>query len=336
MTMGTLAYVCVSETKGKTKHAVERAVLRADHGIEGDAHAGRGHRQVSILDVADIEGMRRPGLALEPGAFGENLALEGITLSELGLGSRLRIGQSTELTISQIGKPCHTPCAIYAAAGDCIMPRMGLFATVTEGGEVRPGDPVVVVEQVSRSLFQAVVLTISDRCSRGEAEDTAGPAVAAVLDDAGRFHLFRHIILPDEQGVIEECLRHYSDGHRVDLVITVGGTGFSPRDVTPEATRAVVERLAPGLDEAMRAASLAKTPFAMLSRGVSGIRGTTLIVNLPGSERAATENLAVIFPALPHALEKLRGDTSECGSPSKPTRGGESQRPTDQPSARNS
>ena len=315
MTPGSLVYVCMGERKGVAKRAVERAALRADHGIEGDAHAGPGHRQISILDADDVEAMRRSGVALEPGAFGENLAVKGVALAELGLGSRLRIGRTAELTISQIGKQCHAPCAIYAAAGDCIMPRAGLFARVSESGEVRPGDSVAVTEPVPRAMLQAVVLTISDRCSRGEAEDTAGPAVAAMLDQAGSFHIYRRKILPDEQTVIEESLRHYSDGHGIDLVATVGGTGFSPRDVTPEATRAVVQRAAPGLDEAMRAASLAQTPFAMVSRGVSGIRGTTLIVNLPGSRKAATENLAAILPALPHALGKLRGDPGEC-SPS--------------------
>jgi len=309
MMPATLVYVCVSETKGVSKHAVNQAVLRADHGIEGDAHAGERRRQVSMLDIKDIQAMRQSGMvALAPGAFGENLALAGVALSELGLGSRLRIGKTVELTISQIGKQCHAPCAIYATAGDCIMPRVGVFAKVTQEGEVRPGDPVVVVEQVNRSLFQAVVLTISDRCSRGEAEDTAGPAVAKLLSQGDAFHLYRQKILPDERDVIEESLRHYCDGHGIDLVVTVGGTGFSPRDVTPEATRAVVERLAPGLDEAMRAASLTRTPFATLSRGVSGIRGTTLIVNLPGSPKAATDNLSVILPALPHALEDLRGN----------------------------
>jgi molybdenum cofactor synthesis domain-containing protein len=128
-------------------------------------------------------------------------------------------------------------------------------------------------------------------------------------------HVYRVEVLPDEEETIAARLRHYADGHSIDLVLTVGGTGFSPRDVTPEATRAVVERLTPGLDEAMRAASLRQTPHAMLSRGVSGIRGRTLIVNLPGSERAARENLEAILPALGHGLAKLRGDAADCGRP---------------------
>ncbi|MBM3333232.1 molybdenum cofactor biosynthesis protein [Candidatus Sumerlaeota bacterium] len=309
---GSLAYICIGKAKGTGKTAVGEAALRAEHGIEGDAHAGSGHRQVSLLDVADIEELKQRGLAVMPGAFGENLGVRDLPFAEIGLGSRLCIGASAELMISQIGKQCHSPCAIYAAAGDCIMPRVGLFAKVVSDGRIRQGDAVVVLEKVDRALFQAVVLTISDSCSRGEAQDTAGPAVVALLSGPGCFHVYRQKILPDEKAAIEGDLRHYADGHSLDLILTVGGTGFSPRDVTPEATRSVIERLAPGLDEAMRAAALKATPLGILSRGVSGIRGATLIVNLPGSTKAAAENLSAILPALPHALAKLRGDPAEC------------------------
>jgi len=136
--------------------------------------------------------------------------------------------------------------------------------------------------------------------------------VAHALVDAG-LHVYKVEVVPDDADRIAERLKHYCNGHSIDLVLAAGGTGFAPRDVTPEATRQVVERLTPGLDEAMRAASMAKTPHAMLSRAVSGILGATLIVNLPGSVRGATENLDAILPALAHGLEKLRGDPSDCG-----------------------
>jgi molybdenum cofactor synthesis domain-containing protein len=217
------------------------------------------------------------------------------------------------VSISQLGKVCHAHCRIYHLTGDCIMPRKGLFARVEAGGIVQPGDEVEVLEAVPRERYQAVVLTISDRCSRGEAVDTAGPAVARLLEAKIGPHIYRARVLPDERCGIADCLRHYCDGHSIDLVVTVGGTGFAPRDVTPEATRDVLDRLAPGLDEAMRSASLLKTPHAMLSRGVSGIRGSTLVVNLPGSLAAALENLSTIIPALAHGLDKLRGDPRDCG-----------------------
>jgi molybdenum cofactor synthesis domain-containing protein len=174
---------------------------------------------------------------------------------------------------------------------------------------------VEILELVPRDAWQAVVLTISDRCSKGEARDTAGPAVAELIVRRLGAHVYANEILPDEREAIAERLKHYADGHSIDLVLAVGGTGFAPRDVTPEAVLAVAERRTPGLDEAMRAASLAVTPHAMLSRAASGICGATLIVSLPGSERGATENLEAILPALPHGLAKLRGDPADCGRP---------------------
>ncbi|RPI08373.1 MAG: MOSC domain-containing protein, partial [Acidobacteriales bacterium] len=222
-----------------------------------------------------------------------------------------------ELAITQLGKTCHERCAIYYQTGDCIMPRRGLFARVRQGGLVASGDGVEVIEAVPPQRFQAVVLTISDRGSRGETADTAGPAVGSLLKDSLGAHLYTSEIIPDERDEIRARLEHFCDGHSIDLVLAVGGTGFAPRDVTPEAVAALIQRPAHGLDEAMRRASMEKTPLAMLSRGVSGIRNSTLIVSLPGSERAAVENLRAILPALAHGLAKLRGDPEDCG-PDRP------------------
>jgi molybdenum cofactor synthesis domain-containing protein len=190
-----------------------------------------------------------------------------------------------------------------------------LFARVLADGAVAAGDTATIEHVVERSVFQAVVLTLSDRCAAGTAQDTAGPAVAALLRESLPAHIYAAEILPDGRANLAERLRHYADGHGIDLVVAVGGTGPAPRDETPEAIRDVVERLTPGFDEAMRQASLAVTPLAMLSRACSGIRGSTLILSLPGSERAAVENLRAILPALPHGLAKLRGDPADCGRP---------------------
>jgi molybdopterin adenylyltransferase len=151
------------------------------------------------------------------------------------------------------------------------------------------------------------ILTLSDRSSRGERADASGPALAALIEGEG-WLVVKHEILPDDEPSIREVLISWADSREMDVLLTTGGTGFSPRDVTPEATRAVIERDAPGLAEAMRAASLKVTPHAMLSRIVTGIRGRTLIINLPGSPKGALENLQVVISVLPHAVQLLHED----------------------------
>ena len=151
------------------------------------------------------------------------------------------------------------------------------------------------------------IMTVSDRSSRGERPDLSGPALVSEIQSLG-WHVDRTGLLPDERSLLEAELVRWAVEDALDVILTTGGTGFSPRDVTPEATLAVVDRLAPGLAEAMRAASLILTPHAMLSRAVVGICRSSLIVNLPGSPKAAVENLRVIAPVLPHAVQLLRSD----------------------------
>jgi molybdenum cofactor synthesis domain-containing protein len=160
------------------------------------------------------------------------------------------------------------------------------------------------------------ILTVSDKGARGEREDRSGPAIREMIEAAGG-EVVRTGIVPDESDGIRAALVAWSE-EGLDLVLTTGGTGFSPRDITPEATKGVIERETPGLAEAMRRAGAERTPTAILSRAVAGIRGATLIVNLPGSEKAVRESLAAILPALPHGIDILKGAASECGGPHRP------------------
>jgi molybdopterin adenylyltransferase len=153
------------------------------------------------------------------------------------------------------------------------------------------------------------ILTISDRSARGERPDESGPALVKAVNQHG-WQVIRTGVLPDEVELIKKSLIEWADCGEMDVILTTGGTGFGPRDITPEATQAVIQRPTPGLAEAMRSASLQITPHAMLSRAIAGIRSRALIINLPGSPRGAVENLAVLVPILPHAVELLRDEPS--------------------------
>ena len=163
-------------------------------------------------------------------------------------------------------------------------------------------------------MIRTAILTLSDKGSKGEREDESGSAIREMVSAIGA-EVRHYAVLPDEQRLISAELSRLADSCEIDLILTTGGTGVAPRDVTPEATREVIDRELPGMAEAMRAESLRKTPHAMISRAVAGIRKRTLIVNLPGSPRAVRENLAVVLPALRHAVEKIQGDPSDCARP---------------------
>lgn len=165
--------------------------------------------------------------------------------------------------------------------------------------------------------MKAAVLTLSDKGSRGEREDRSGPALEKWLVDRA-VTVVRSAVIPDDRDAISATLAAWADSGDLDIILTTGGTGVSPRDVTPEATQAVVERVIPGFGEEMRRASLRKTPHALISRAIAGIRGTCLIINLPGSPQGAIENLEAVWEAVPHAIAKIQGDPRECALPSSP------------------
>jgi molybdenum cofactor synthesis domain-containing protein len=191
------------------------------------------------------------------------------------------------------------------------MPREGVFAEVLAEGVIRPGDEMTVELPAADRPFTAAVITLSDKGARGERVDESGPAAVSMLEEAG-YEIVETMIIPDEPLILKKELIRLADQRSVDLVITSGGTGFSMRDRTPEATMEVADRNAPGIAEYIRMRSMQITDRAMLSRGASVIRKGTLIVNLPGSPKAVRESLSFILHSLDHGLKILRGSATEC------------------------
>ena len=307
--MGKLLAICTSPKRGTVKTEVPSAVLTPEWGIVSDAHGGNWHRQVSLLSAEKIENFRKK-IWVDYGAFGENLVVEGFDLATLPVPSFFAIGDAV-LEMTQIGKECHNDCVIKQKTGECIMPREGVFARVLEGGEIHVGDEVTLLPPPEDPPLRAAVITLSDKGSRGEREDKSGPLIVEMLTAAG-YVVEETMILPDEAKALKAQLIRLADGRQVNLILTTGGTGFAPRDITPEVTLSVAERNAPGIAEAMRYHSLTITPRGMLSRGVSVLRGKTLIVNLPGSPKAVKENLEYILPSLAHGIRLAAGLDGEC------------------------
>ncbi|MDE6913343.1 MAG: MOSC domain-containing protein [Lachnospiraceae bacterium] len=306
--MGTIKAVCISEKKGTAKRNVATSVVIENHGLENDAHAGNWHRQVSLLSYEAVEAFRARGAKVEDGAFGENLLVEGFDFKTYPVGTVFQCNDVV-LEITQIGKQCHSECEIFHQVGDCIMPREGVFARVLHGGTVRVGDELLLKD---KAKFRAGVITASDKGSRGEREDLSGPAICEMLSENG-YEIVRTVVLPDEEDLLYDEIVRFCDEDQVDVLFTTGGTGFSPRDCTPEATMRAATKNAPGIAEAIRQYSLGITPRAMLSRAASVMRNKTLIINLPGSVKAVKESLTFILPTLAHGIEIMRGDAGECG-----------------------
>jgi molybdenum cofactor synthesis domain-containing protein len=293
----------MSAEKGRAKHNVGEGELIASHGLKGDAHAGGWHRQVSLLSYEKAAEFRSRGAEAADGAFGENLLVEGIDFSSLAIGTILRCGEAA-LEITQIGKECHNHCEIFKRMGDCIMPREGVFAAVIHGGIIKVGDELYAPYRIG-------IITASDKGAKGEREDQSGQVIREIARIKG-YTVAHYQVLPDEQDALEAELKRVCDEVKADLVLTTGGTGFSQRDCMPEATLNVVERLVPGIPEGLRQYSLAITKRAMLSRAVAGIRGKTLIINLPGSPKAVREHLEYLMDTLDHGLDILSGRGKDC------------------------
>ena len=307
---GKILAVCTSSRKGVQKKAIDEIRLVRGYGIESDAHAGNWHRQVSLLETEQIEQMRAKGLELADGAFGENIVTNGLDFEKLEVGRRFRIGDSAVLQMTQRGKECHDRCAIYYTAGDCIMPRHGIFARVLRSGSVKADD--IIRTDLVFDRYRLAILTLSDRSADGKREDASGPLVAEMLGGAVSGDIIEQSLLPDDRDALAKKLIELCDEQICDLIITTGGTGLSPRDITPDVTLEVCEREIPGLAELMRLEGLKHTKRAVLSRGVCAQRGQTIVVNLSGSPKAVKEQLDALLPVLDHALLMATGIPQDC------------------------
>ena len=298
--------VNISAEKGTVKRSVPQ--IRLDQrGIIGDAHAGVWHRQVSILSQDSIDRFAAEmAIQLCPGDFGENIDLCGIDLSTVAVLDRLRTGE-VELEVSQIGKECHgDACAIYQQVGTCIMPTEGLFCRVVQGGTIHPGDRV---EYLPRPL-RFRIITLSDRAFAGEYDDRSGLRVRELLEaflEGKRWHpQIEQTILPDDADELRTVLIEAQQAG-VDVIFTTGGTGVGPRDITPETVAEICDKLIPGIMEAIRVKFGAHNPNALLTRGIAGVCGQTLIYTLPGSVKAVDEYMGEILLTIEHLILMLHG-----------------------------
>lgn len=279
--------VNISTEKGVDKKPVEGIVLRAGYGIEGDAHAGPWHRQISFLSSEQINAFDGAGRPMLAGEFAENITTSGLDLRQVAVLDRIMIGD-VEIEITQIGKECHSGCAIFKEVGACIMPKEGLFGRVIHGGEIRKGMSGICKFRPLR----IEVVTLSDRASQGVYEDRSGARIEAIIRDyfsnrRGHPEIVRHLI-PDEPEQLERILiQAHTNG--ADFVLTTGSTGIGPRDIAPDVTLRMCDRIIPGVMEYMRGLFGTKKKTVFLTRGYAGMKGQTVIFNLPGSVRAVEE-----------------------------------------------
>jgi molybdopterin adenylyltransferase len=298
--------VNISEKKGTIKLPVDFIELD-ELGVQHDAHAGHWHRQVSMLAKESVDKFSaEAGREIRFGEFAENITTNGIILHETHPLDRFRIGD-TELEVTQIGKECHGDnCAIFREVGNCVMPKEGIFCRVIRKGMIKAGDEIFFQPKI----YKALVITLSDRASKGIYVDKSGPAVVSILDEYFQKLNWKHEItnhiIPDDEKKLLDLLHNAIDGE-MDFIFTTGGTGIGPRDITPEVVKKVLDKEIPGIMELIRVKYGMEKPNALISRSVAGVAGSTLIYALPGSVKAVNEYMAEIVKTLKHSVYMLHG-----------------------------
>lgn len=300
----TVVSVNISEKKGTIKTPVPFIELN-EFGVATDAHAGNWHRQVSLLADESIERFTHSaGRKIKYGEFAENITTKGLELVNTHPLDKLVIG-NVEMEITQIGKECHgSSCNIFKEVGNCVMPKEGIFARVLKNGKVKAGDEVIYIPRT----YKVLITTLSDRASRGEYADRSGPKIEQLLAgyfeaENWKFTIDRKLI-PDEKEALESLLKK-ARHEQFDIVITTGGTGIGPRDITPDVVKPWLDKEIPGIMELIRFKYGSQKPNALLSRAIAGVMQKTLVYTLPGSVKAVEEYMIEILPTLKHSIYML-------------------------------
>ena len=291
--------VNISTQKGTIKEPVS-AIELTEIGVVGDAHSGEWHRQVSLLAKESFDRFSvQANREIKFGEFAENITTQGIELVNTKPGDRF-VGAGVELEVTQIGKHCHgDSCAIYREVGNCVMPKEGIFARVLKSGKLKPGDELEFVPRI----YKILVITLSDRAYRGVYEDKSGPEAARLaisfFESIKWDYTIETVVIPDDERMLSAHLAKAKNAG-IDLIITTGGTGIGPKDITPEVVKPLLDKEIPGIMEMIRVKYGADKPNALLSRGVAGLMGDTFIYTLPGSVKAVKEYMEEITKTLKH------------------------------------
>lgn len=298
--------VNISVKKGTPK-TPQKHIKIGKKGVEGDAHAGNWHRQVSLLGTESFSKFsKEAGRKVKYGEFAENITTEGALLYKMNPLDKL-VNSEVELEITQIGKKCHGDnCSIFKEVGNCVMPIEGIFARVKKGGKIEQGDEL----EYHPKIFKTLILTLSDRASRGEYSDKSGPLLEKLLREhfvgSNRKIEIEKQIIPDDCDILKQQLNN-ALFNKFDLIFTTGGTGIGPRDITPDVVKNLLDKEIPGIMEMIRVKYGTEKPNALLSRGVAGVMSQTLVFSIPGSPKAVKEYCSEILPLLNHAFLMLAG-----------------------------
>jgi molybdopterin adenylyltransferase len=293
----------ISEKKGSLKKPVGKFILNED-GVIGDAHAGTKNRQVSLLGQNSIDKFEAStGKKISFGDFAENITLSSLPEAIAPLDCFEAKG--IIMQVSQIGKKCHgNNCTIYTETGDCIMPKEGIFCRILSGGELNINDEL----NYKPKVFDIRIITLSDRAYRGDYKDLSGEEIRNLMSEfmekEKRKYSITNQVIPDEKDILESNIRQYTL-EKPDIIFTTGGTGISPRDITPDVVRPLLDKEIPGLMEFIRLKYGADNPGALLSRSIAGTIGKTLVYCMPGSVKGAKEYLSEIQKTLIHSIYML-------------------------------